>query len=69
MLFRSVTPAEFRTIDLSRLAADANLDGRLSRQEIERFTRAQDGRIGPRSAQRGALGQLDRENQWLQFRF
>lgn len=64
-----VTPEEFRTIDLTRLAADTNLDGRLSRQEIERFTRARDDRLGPRSAQRGAVGQLDRENRWLQFRF
>lgn len=64
-----VTPEEFRTIDLTRLAADANLDGRLSRREIERFTREREDRLGPRSAQRGALGQLDRENRWLQFRF
>jgi hypothetical protein len=64
-----VTRAEFEAIDLSRLAADANLDGRLSRAEIERFTRDRREQLGPRSARRGALGELDRENRWLQFRF
>lgn len=64
-----VTAEEFRTIDLTRLAADANLDGRLSRQEIERYTRERRDQLGPRSAQRGTVAQLDRDNRWLQFRF
>ncbi len=64
-----VTPEEFRAIDLSRLAADANLDGRISRQELERFTREREEQLGPRSAERGTRSQLGAENRWLQFRF
>jgi hypothetical protein len=64
-----VTPEEFRSIDLSRLAADTDLDGRLSRQELERYTRERREQIGPASAQRGAAGELGPENRWLQFRF
>ncbi len=64
-----VTPEEFRSIDLSRLAADANLDGRLSRQELERYTRQQREQLGPASAQRGVRTELGAENRWLQFRF
>jgi len=64
-----VTPEEFRTIDLTRLAADANLDGRLSRQELERFTREREEQLGPRSAERGTRSQLGADNRWLQFRF
>lgn len=64
-----VTPEEFRAIDLSRLAADANLDGRLSREELARYTRQQREQIGPASAQRGARSELGPENRWLQFRF
>lgn len=64
-----VTPAEFRSIDLSRLAADANLDGRLSRRELERYTRERREQIGPASAQRGARAELLPDNRWLQFRF
>ena len=64
-----VTPEEFRSIDLARLAADANLDGRLSRQELERYTRQRREQLGPASAQRGTRSELGPENRWLQFRF
>jgi hypothetical protein len=64
-----VTPGEFRSIDLTRLAADANLDGRISRQELERYTRQQREQLGPASARRGTRTELDRENRWVQFRF
>jgi len=64
-----VTPEEFRSIDLARLAADANLDGRLSRQELERYTRQRREQLGPASAQRGVRSELGPENRWLQFRF
>jgi Ca2+-binding EF-hand superfamily protein len=64
-----VTPEEFRAIDLTRLAADANLDGRISRQELERYTREREEQLGPRSAERGTRSQLGPENRWLQFRF
>lgn len=64
-----VTPEEFRSIDLARLAADTNLDGRLSRQELERYTRQRREQLGPASAQRGVRSELGPENRWLQFRF
>ncbi|MFP4126508.1 MAG: EF-hand domain-containing protein [Alphaproteobacteria bacterium] len=64
-----VTPEEFRSIDLARLAADANLDGRLSRQELERYTRERREQLGPASAERGVRSELGPANRWLQFRF
>jgi len=64
-----VTPEEFQTIDLARLEVDANVDGRISRRELERYTRQTRSSLGPQSATRGAPSELGPENRWINFRF
>ena len=65
----AVTLAEFRTIDLARLEADADLDGRISRAELERFMREHDRDMRQRPRTARGVGELTPEARWLQFRF
>ncbi len=64
-----VTPAEFRTISISRLEADLDRDGRITRAEFERYDRqvlAEQRRHGTAHA---TPADLRPETRWVNFRF
>ncbi len=66
-----VTVEEFRTIDLARLEADANLDGRISRAELERFEWASRRDLAAESARgdQPTYARQQPEVRWVRFRF
>ena len=66
-----VTVEEFRSIDLARLEADANLDGRISRAELERFEWESRRDLAAASARgdQPSFANQQPEVRWVRFRF
>ncbi len=64
-----VTREEFANIDLARLEADFDVDGRISRNELERYELIRRDEVTTRRQADLGVGRLPPEARWIQFRF